>query len=190
MSERDQEPEDDLEEQIARMEAAGFAFPVSDETLSRVWDRLQPQASSPEFAGRTQALVEQLRKRVRSGPELGPILLGWRIESGLSIAGLRQRVQVDGGVLQDLERNACYPETLPEPFWRRYAEALKRSVGEVADLIASYDRATIVTGGVAAARSSKDLGPEQRAAFLTEPDAEQKAKLDEKRTKLVRALRG
>lgn len=192
MSERDQEhdPEDDLDAEIARMEAAGFAFPVSDDTLMRVWNELKPQTPSTEFLSRTGALVEQLRKRSESAPELGRLLLAWREALGLSIATLRQRIEIDSGVLQDLERNACYPETLPELFWRRYAKALDRSMAEVAELIASYDRTKIATGGAAAARSSKDLRPEQRAAFLTEPDAEQKAKLDEKRARLVTALRG
>jgi hypothetical protein len=189
MSERDQRPEDDdLDAEIARLDAAGLAFPVGDQTLERAYDRLKPVQPSARFREEANALLAKLKRP--DPPPLGATLIRWREAIPLSLPGLRQRLQIDPSVLQDLERDSLYPETLPVTFWRRYAEVLKRTTQEVADLIEGYDRATVKVGGLATARSGKTLLPEERAAFLSEDLDDQRARMDEKRKKLVAALRG
>ncbi len=188
MSERDQRyDKDDLDEQIAWMEAAGFAFPVSDEAWLRYAEELDPQLPSPNFQRRVSELLTTLRASEQ--PDLAATLVRWREAAKMSLAALRPRVHVDSGVLADLEHNQVYPETLSEAFWREYAVALALLTRDIAELIASYDRAKINVGGVAAARATKDMRPEQRVAFLGEPDEEQRAQLDRRREALIAALR-
>lgn len=188
MSERDQRHDgDDLDDQIAWMEAAGVAFPVSDATWFRYAGELEPQAPSPDFQRRISELLATLR--ATEPPDLGATLASWREAAKLSLAVLRARVHIDSGVLAELESNHVYPETLSESFWREYAMALALANTHLADLIASYDRTKISVGGVAAARATKGMRPEQRAAFLGEADGEHQAQLDRLRQTLTAGLR-
>ena len=192
MSREGRTPEDDdRKETIAGMAAAPLESPSDgDEELLRIWNDLKPQTPSPAFQSRMASLLTELREQRLGEADLGATLAALREAASLTIGALRQRLQIDGGVLQDLEQNAVYPETLSEAFWRRYAAALAWTTVELADLIASYDRGKIAVGGMAAARSTQGMAPAQRAAFLGEPDAEVVARLNERRDALVAALRG
>ena len=182
---------EDRDETVARGSAAHSdpSASDSDEELLRTWERLEPQTPSPAFQSRMANLLVDLRRGRPTVSDLGTTLVLLREGAHLTIATLRQRIKIDGGVLQDLEQNALYPENLPEAFWRLYAAAVRRTTLEIADLIASYDRGNIVVGGMAAARSAPGMHPEQRAAFLGHPDAEVRARLDARRQALVAALR-
>jgi hypothetical protein len=182
------ERDDQRGDAFTRVDPAHLDASPSDEELKSFWDALRPQTPSAAFQQRMATLLEQLKFKRHGERDLGATLARLREALHLTIATLRLRVHIDGGVLQDLERNAIYPENLPESFWRRYAEALHCPAEEIAQLIASYDRGKIVVTGMAAARSGPSLSREQRATFLSAPDPEIRAQLDERRAALVAAL--
>src|SRR5438093_787448 len=187
------------EQEDPATETDGIHSPPSDDELLRIWDELKPQTPSNAFNRRVANLIETLRQRQSAEPheidagdldealekivartraDLGAVLTVLRERCELSHTVLHRRLHVDSDVLIALERNALYPETLNEAFWRGYAAAVECRVEFIASLIASYDRTKITARGNPAARSGPSMTPQQRATFLGQPDAEVRAQLD------------
>ena len=209
MSREEEKWRDDRE--AAGSDAGGVHSSPSDDELLRIWDELKPQTPSTRFSRRIAELVETLRQRQeqrqeaewhyivddnldesivsRTRADLGAVLTILRERCQLSHTGLNRRLHVDRDVLIALERNALYPETLHEAFWRGYAAAVECRIELIAHLIASYDRTKISVSGSPAARSGPSMTLQQRATFLGQPDAEMRAQLDQRREDLLVALR-
>ena len=182
---RDKELDDEFEEQLGRVKKRGFALPVRPSELVKAWKQTKPVTTSAAFDRKVSQLIDAARNR--RSRTLGQVFAGWRKAVGLSARDLASRLQRHEDVIRDLEADRMYPETLDVKHWQSYARFVQQSPGTLADLIESYDRATITISGSAAARSTDALSRDARSAFLT--DDATTAQLDEKRRRLVAQLR-